>query len=882
MKKKFIISLLLFTMILSPIYSTVFSDYSSIKEVKTEHFDIIYRMDSLNTANLIYANAEHIYEEILNEYNLKRSQRFPVVITKDVEDLNAFFTAFYRPRIVMYDTVSTNDSLNVFPNEQLLTIFKHELTHALTMTNEPNFINSIFGEAFSYYTLNITPFLAEGIAVNNESLNGFGRLNDPLNNAKLIQAKNDGSFPNYLDVQGNRDIRPGLSASYLYGAGFLNYIKTTYGKEKFNEYWDKLGKPSFFFAVADVLFEEVYNISLDQAWNDFKNSIVKIDFADNLDLNTFKTYQPSQITRDKDNIYFMDKGVEGIYKIENNKIEPVKKGVANINSFYVNDGVLTLSAIKYTPLETCYTIIIKDNKIEKLNIPSFRNSIYLENKLVGLQNDGTIESIAEYDLQENLLNNSYLEKNEQLQNIAVLNNRIIFTSRLGENNCISIMNSDYSRNVFVLPKYTSIQGLSTYKDKIVFSYVEKDNLAKLAILDYKNNEMQILDQNINGGVYYPTLKDDNQAIYQSLFFDNLKLNELNFDKNKFRTVHLKSFILPQKTTVEENVSITKSINYNPLTHLNHGTLLPYIYPHIFAYKGFGTGALYYTNDPTELINLVYATSLDFNFDENATTLSNKLVLSQNYNNYANKISMNMINTTVDFQKLFNQFYSTIYNSLYFNLGTNDGLFINSNIDFNFPNNYDGLNPAITSSDLYINRIINIIEGGYRFKVKMGANRENYFKLQLSSSLITYFNIVKSGLTITNTNVNSIYIHLPYLIPNLNNQFFVYNFPTSFTFNLINYIASNLQTGISLDINTLLFSMDIQKGTPFIPMFLRRFNVDLTTNIVKSGIKAIEMKAYFDTGIAYSMSNAFNMRLGASVSYDFNDKDYFGSFYFDIT
>ena len=59
---------------LSNIYSSVYDSNQALKELNTEHFNIVFDENSINEALLIYDNCEDLYSSISNFYDLKRTQ----------------------------------------------------------------------------------------------------------------------------------------------------------------------------------------------------------------------------------------------------------------------------------------------------------------------------------------------------------------------------------------------------------------------------------------------------------------------------------------------------------------------------------------------------------------------------------------------------------------------------------------------------------------------------------------------------------------------------------------------------------------------------------------------------------------------------------------
>ncbi|MCK9191457.1 MAG: M48 family metalloprotease, partial [Sphaerochaetaceae bacterium] len=216
MKRKFILTFIILFFVLANINSASYESLEDLKMVSTEHFDIIYNDESSASASLIEEKCESIYNEIITSFALNRTQRFYVVVTTQRQMFNSYFTAYQTPRIVMFDTITDSNSFNSNKYNNFLNVFRHELTHALTLTTENGFFQKYVSQLISFYNISTTRFAKEGIAVLSESLLGSGRLNDPLYKSILIRSKVDGFFPSYYDVQ---DAQVGFKNDnyYLYG-----------------------------------------------------------------------------------------------------------------------------------------------------------------------------------------------------------------------------------------------------------------------------------------------------------------------------------------------------------------------------------------------------------------------------------------------------------------------------------------------------------------------------------------------------------------------------------------------------------------------------------------------------------------------------------------
>lgn len=252
-------------------YEGLLSGEKNIRVIKTEWFDIIYPPESEKSAGYLAQHCDEINEEVCGELGIVPYARMPVVFAPASDYFNAFWTPVFYNRIVLYDTPVPAD-MAVF-SENLLSTFRHECTHAVTYNMKNGFwrtVGKIFGDVVNPAFLFINPGLAEGASVSFESLNGEGRLNDPFSMQMVQQAKIEGKFPRYADVRGSRDLYP-AGGYYYFGGEFASWLQTTYGMEKYAQFWYKC--VNFQTITAGVCFKSVYGIWLNDAWAQFRESV---------------------------------------------------------------------------------------------------------------------------------------------------------------------------------------------------------------------------------------------------------------------------------------------------------------------------------------------------------------------------------------------------------------------------------------------------------------------------------------------------------------------------------------------------------------------------------------------------------------------------------
>lgn len=246
--------------------------------IRTEYFDIIFPEECRESAKKIEAVCDGYYLEITSILETVPYQRFPVTISRSVEQLNAYYSAIPYNRIVLYDTLP-EESLDMYENT-IQKIFYHELTHAVTYNMKDEKILkskrykmvSFMGDVMTPAWLTITTFWAEGATVSLESMDKGGRLNDPFSTQMVNQSVIEGHFPSWRDVTGSRDIYPGGTDAYMFGSMFTSYLQETYGMSKYSEFWKTAGSKCPWGLIAGI-FKKTYGINVTDAWKDFEKTL---------------------------------------------------------------------------------------------------------------------------------------------------------------------------------------------------------------------------------------------------------------------------------------------------------------------------------------------------------------------------------------------------------------------------------------------------------------------------------------------------------------------------------------------------------------------------------------------------------------------------------
>jgi hypothetical protein len=257
-----------------------FRGFTGLMVLETRYFEIIYPKESEETARRLILYADGAYEEVSARLGISVGRKIPVTITPHVEEFNSYMNPMPYPHILLLDTPMDGEWTSF--DASLEKLFLHEMTHAVSLSTRGKvlgFFHRIFGGWVYPPAFNTPPFMTEGIAVSFESLEGYGRANDPLIKQKLRQENYEGKFLSPYQVSGVSDM-PSASqgAWYDYGGLFSRYLQETYGMEKYAELWRRLGGGfhfSLFFYNNGFYyyFKKVYGLSVLEAWDGMRESL---------------------------------------------------------------------------------------------------------------------------------------------------------------------------------------------------------------------------------------------------------------------------------------------------------------------------------------------------------------------------------------------------------------------------------------------------------------------------------------------------------------------------------------------------------------------------------------------------------------------------------
>ena len=287
MKYRYTVFLLILFVFIAAAEAQLFRPFTSFRVIRTEHFDIIFPLESEPSARLLATYADNVYQQLSSILGISLPGRIPVTFAPHTELFNGYFRSIPGPSIMLFDTPMDLEWTS-FENS-LKGLFVHELVHAITLnarSNSFNILHRIFGSWVSPAILNSPPFMVEGVAITFESLAGFGRANDPRVRQILRQAIHEGRFLSPFQTSAVFDLPGQGGAWYDYGALFSAWLIQNYGMEKYAELWQAKGRLSLFsfFKYRSGfyrIFRRIYGMDFLDAWNAFRDSLALDSIEEN-------------------------------------------------------------------------------------------------------------------------------------------------------------------------------------------------------------------------------------------------------------------------------------------------------------------------------------------------------------------------------------------------------------------------------------------------------------------------------------------------------------------------------------------------------------------------------------------------------------------------
>ena len=842
-------ALLIFLFLSLPLFSHEGSlaGAGKLRVSQTKYFDIIYSEKSVETARILYENADAVLQELAAAYGYEPYYRLPVVITQTVEQFNAYYAEAPYNRIVIYDTAVIDD-LAVF-SQTILSTFTHELTHALTYNlKSKGFIaaSKIFGDAIAAHYITVTNGMAEGATVSYESSNGEGRLNDPYALHLVRQAKIENKFPSYSDVKGASDAYP-RNAFYYFNGSFAEYLQRNYGMEKYAEFWYRCvnGKN----LTAAGAFKKAYGIKLNKAWKQFEESfeVPQVMSADPVTAGQAKDFfnpagKSTSIKNESGALYSnlcatkYGSGAQGLYYIDEScknvffvDYEQLSRG-QNITPqrLFRQDYMDYLSVSNDGRFLTVgYYSTLAANIKHKAKLYDTQNKTWFNIEETNIVSPAVVQANGQYYFVcQKYEPQKYSICVQELECDWARAGKIISSKPfavlelepeevpcdfidLGDGTFAFIKKAGLEYSVCVAPvnlqsvtQYNlpvegmKLKNLSADGSRLVFSWATKETLPRLGFFDLEQQTFSLSQENLSGGVYYPVVTRNSQVVYTGQFFRQNKLLMLN--QNEGTTL---SYKLQTTQTQEDAVAVAQTqtapdptsqeLPFKPFSAMKYafeGLFLPVAITQMENPYGF----TYFTSLPW------YASVFIVSGGYGTDTKSGKFSFEYQSGTGTSLFAYDL-RSSFEIDGLgFKQFYGGALLSSSFDFGRRSTLLFSTAVDAAYGRRFYDDDVSFQSTQSF--------SAGYSNAVFWGPGTYERQGFTFSTSLIHDYSDDQFDAGF------GLIVYVPKLLPVTCRDNFTYNLPAKITANLFPLSAGNFSAA-ELNAEALLFGYDIQRAIP---------------------------------------------------------------------
>lgn len=866
---------------------------NSYYQLDTKYFEIIFQKSSSYTAQLIYENADKFYEEIAAKLDVNTYLRMPIYIRSSYQGLNAYYTFYPYDHIVIYDTVIDDPSLAVF-SETILSVFYHELTHAVSLKCGYDPFNIPFFPIIELPNTVLTSptSFSEGATVSFESAKGEGRLNSGYTLSAVLQAKLEDNFPDWKEASGANDNYRIGDLPYIFGGAFHQYLQEKYGMEKYSDFWKELNNRIF----TEIAFKKTYNVKLKDEWELFRQSIPLPEVETNAGNVNLSREDSINVFDATDNlVVYASTKDNAIYQIKNGKTTKILNGVS-IKNLEISPDEKYLAITKLTNLYTYETFVydLEQKKYTNNTFYYFRNPVFTtfngKRVIVGLSSKQNKQTIQYFYLDED--KNSVQNKNTEPTWQYFTDIEILDISESEKENTISILAKNKGdwfiadvqlekmdkeivvENAKKLPE--NIIPLSLEKineNETLISYVEKDySLSRGAKII--GDEIFFQKKDISGGILNP-IQTKNGFVYLSKMFKTSSVAFIQELPGGYSTASkLEPFTENVNTVLTKNINALKS----PETYKT-------VYENSSKYHNF--------SHLDKTIIIPFLSTLDLS-PENLLSLGTLLPLPGLNIIWQNPIETTSVGFGGGYLALGGLLNSHASLSLYGQNFVIGASWINKYTGFELIN-LDlsaafGLDMHLSKNDSMIN---------VRAKYLWTYNRD--FDLDFTQSFLIQYSKQNGyfGLAYTSYDLHDMGSYLTpsllvgYKLPKLlpfNNPFgYTLNLPVTMTFGL----CQNLENFISGEANITLFSKEIHQSIPLIPLYVNRFGIDCGYFVIfqNKEIKTFSIDDFTNkitdltnqTNLIQGMSSSIYFDLSPVIGFLVNTKPRFSvdfTYYFD--
>ncbi len=256
---------------------------------ESEHFKIIYRDAHSHLVNHLLSSAENSLAQLKKLFDYKVKEKI-IINTYDVSDYGFGATTTIPENYIRIEIEPLEPGYEVVPySERLQWLISHELVHIVINDMAGDFESSlrcIFGKVTpdkiqpltTFYSIltnhnRYTPrWYQEAIAVFIETWfsGGYGRVLGNFDEMYFRSLVNDNEpFASASEIETLTSHQSIMLENilYLYGTRFIAHLANNYGVQKMYDWFSQ--KPEEFYPGLESKFEEVYGLTMSDAWENF-------------------------------------------------------------------------------------------------------------------------------------------------------------------------------------------------------------------------------------------------------------------------------------------------------------------------------------------------------------------------------------------------------------------------------------------------------------------------------------------------------------------------------------------------------------------------------------------------------------------------------------
>ena len=539
--------------------------------IRTNVFDIVYGEESAETAHEIAAYADAVFQDICSYLGINVSMsHIPVAIIAGDDTENAYQTTYPYNKILIYDQPYPHMG---YWKDTLRGVFAHEAFHLVSLNMKGSFLKglgAVLGDPYTPVYLVASRSIMEGTAVAYESAYGEGRLNSPLEMAALLQAKLEGRFPvSYLDATGVRDTSPTGNLTYLFGGAWMCDVRARYGKDAYVRF---LHDCNNMLLPVDfpVWFKKEFGVWPEESWDAWKASIPLTVVAE--------ATRPLESRRD---LLFPSCGGKllsgttagGEVFLDRNRVCSIK----NLTGAATNgEGDVVVTFLDGTDAFVGKAkVVYRGGTSKTLDPRHIQEAVFLGERIVLLQNASQHQNIL-------VCNHDGVTKR-----VIPLPNGMILSSldAMGEAKlvCIvrikgigkAVMTFDLESGryeLFFPPSGVEVGSVSSDGKEILVTWATMGTLSRVAFLDSENGDVRFQDEDVAGGIVRAA-RTDGGLVAEGAFFDHTALAFVDVSRLRFRTLVAKttSGLIGRYPLSEERRSESRYLGWE---WLRKGTVIP--------------------------------------------------------------------------------------------------------------------------------------------------------------------------------------------------------------------------------------------------------------------------------------------------------------------